>query len=49
MAGPVNGNTTTRIIGTGFKPIHRKNVDLKWGVLRTEIIKKEEVTDYIYS
>lgn len=49
MSGPVKGNTHTRIIGTGFKPIHRKNVDLKWGVLDTAIVKKEEVTEYIYS
>lgn len=47
MAGPVQGNTKTRIIGQGFKP-SKSHVDLKWGVLNTEIIVKEQVTDYVY-
>lgn len=34
MAGPVQGNTRTRIIGLGYKPPKSK-VDLKWGVLET--------------
>ena len=47
MSGPVKGSSLTRILGTGFKP-RKGNVDLKWGVLNTTVIKKEEVTDYIY-
>ena len=47
MAGPVQGTTRTRIIGLGYKP-NKHNVDLKWGILNTEIIHREEVTEYIY-
>ena len=47
MAGPVQGLSRTRIIGQGFKPRSR-NVDLKWGVLETAIVHREEVTEYIY-
>ncbi len=48
MAGPVQGETRTRVIGQGFKP-KKKNVDLKWGILQTQTIVKEEVIDYVYS
>jgi hypothetical protein len=48
MAGPVQGNTRTRIIGLGYKP-RTHNVDLKWGVLGTDVIQKEYVTDYLHS
>lgn len=48
MAGPVQGRTRTRIIGLGYKP-RFNNVDLKWGVLETNVIHKEEVTEYIHS
>ena len=48
MAGPVQGDTKTRIIGQGFKPT-KSHVDLKWGVVETGIIQKEEVVDYVYS
>ena len=47
MAGPVQGNSKTRIIGLGYKP-PKSHIDLKWGVLTTAIIEKEQVTDYIY-
>ena len=47
MAGPVQGNSKTRIIGLGYKPPKSK-VDLKWGVLETQIIEKDQVTDYVY-
>jgi len=39
MAGPVQGKTRTRIIGLGYKP-PKDNVDLKWGVLETQVIEK---------
>lgn len=48
MAGPVQGNTRTRVIGLGYKPPKSK-VDLKWGVLTTNVIEKDQVVDYIYS
>jgi len=39
MAGPVGGQTKTRIIGTGFKP-NKTNVNVKWGILSSDIIPK---------
>ena len=48
MAGPVDGNTKTRIIGLGYKP-RDHNVELKWGVLGTNTIMKDQVTDYLHS
>lgn len=47
MAGPVQGDAKTRIIGQGFKP-SKSHVDLKWGVVETGVIQKEEVVDYVY-
>lgn len=48
MAGRVQGNTRTRILGLGYRP-KKYNVDLKWGVLTTDIIHREEVTNWIHS
>lgn len=31
----------------GYKP-PKESIDLKWGVLRTNVIVKSEVTEYIY-
>ncbi len=47
MAGPTKGQSSIRVIGTGFKP-PRSNVTAKWGILETDIIVKSEVVDYIY-
>ena len=47
MAGPTRGQSTIRVIGTGFKP-PRSNVTTKWGILETDNIVKSEVLDYIY-
>ena len=48
MAGPVQGKTKTRIFGHGFKPL-KTNVDLKWGVLATQVIERSLVEDYVYT
>lgn len=48
MAGPVQGNTRTRIFGIGYKPPHGK-VDLKWGILKTDNVEKDQVSDYVYN
>ncbi len=48
MAGPVQGSSKTKIIGTGYKPA-RSNVQIKWGTLSSETIPKSSVEDYIYS
>jgi hypothetical protein len=47
MAGPNQGGTKTRIVGSGFKP-PRSTVQTKWGVLSTDIIPKSLVEDYVY-
>ena len=47
MSGPVKGGSKTRIIGNGFKTF-RTQVNVKWGILATEIIPKAYVEDYIY-
>lgn len=39
MAGPTDGGTKARIVGTGYKP-PRSSVDAKWGVLDTDVIPK---------
>jgi hypothetical protein len=49
MAGPLSGNTKTRLIGTGFKLGNNKMaVGAKWGALTDSVIQKSEVLDYIY-
>lgn len=48
MAGPLEGGSKTRIIGLGYKP-RNNNVDLKWGVISTDTIIKEQVTEYVYN
>lgn len=48
MAGPVQGSSKTKIIGTGYKPA-RSNVQIKWGVLSSDTIPKSSVEDYVYS
>lgn len=39
MSGPVKGGSRTRVIGNGFKPF-RTSVNVKWGILATEVIPK---------
>ena len=48
MAGPVEGNTKTRLVGTGFKPLKNATVSAKWGIINTDTIPKSLVEDYIY-
>ena len=47
MAGPSQGKTKAKIIGTGFKP-PKTIVQLKWGIISTDPIPKSQVEDYIY-
>jgi len=47
MSGPVQGKSSTRVIGLGYKPPN-DYVNIKWGVVRTTRIEKVEVVDYIY-
>ena len=47
MAGPTEGGSKTRVIGTGYKPPKAK-VHAKWGIVDTEEIVKAYVEDYIY-
>jgi hypothetical protein len=48
MAGPVEGSSKTRLIGTGFKPYKNATVQAKWGIINTDTIPKSLVEDYIY-
>lgn len=47
MAGPAQGGSKTRVIGTGFKP-PKATINAKWGILSTDVITKSLVEDYIY-
>lgn len=47
MAGPIQGKSKTRVIGSGFKP-PKSAINVKWGILNTEAIPKSYVEDYIY-
>jgi hypothetical protein len=47
MAGPTQGGSKTRIIGTGYKPPKTK-IHAKWGIVETEEIIKAYVEEYIY-
>jgi hypothetical protein len=56
MSGPVQGNTSTKLFGLGFKP-PKYPVHAKWGVFSTLEIIREQVrwcyyrahSDYSYS
>ena len=39
MAGPIDGNTQTRIIGNGFKPT-KTDVRIKWGTISSDSVPK---------
>ena len=50
MSGPLGGNTHTRLVGQGFKPIDKKlQINSKWGPMMTEKISRADVSDYVYS
>jgi len=50
MSGPLGGNTHTRLVGQGFKPIDKKlKINSKWGPIMTEKIARADVSDYVYS
>ena len=48
MAGPLEGNTRVKLIGSGFNS-GKEDVYVKWGVLETEKQAKEQVLDYIWN
>ena len=49
MAGPMTGNSHTRLIGTGFKlGTSKMTVGAKWGPISDIAIQKADVLDYIY-
>ena len=47
MSGPVQGNTTAKLFGLGFKP-PKSVVSSKWGVYNTTEITKEKVEFCLY-
>jgi len=48
MAGPNEGFTHTLLFGSGFATT-REDVHVKWGVLYTEEMVKEQVMNYIWN
>ncbi len=49
MAGPTEGHTRVKLFGTGFNAgWNREDIHVKWGVLETQTIEKEQVVDYIW-
>jgi len=48
LAGPNEGNTRVKLLGSGFTST-RDDVFVKWGVLDTEKILKDQVLEYIWN
>ena len=50
MAGILNGNTKTLLIGQGFRSLKSKReFNAKWGPIQTDLMAKAEVADYFYT
>ena len=50
MAGPNEGHTRVKLFGTGFNGgQNREDVHVKWGVVSTAKVEKDQVLDYIWS
>ena len=47
MAGPVEGGTTVKLVGTGF--LSRGDINAKWGVYSTDQFNKISVRDYVFT
>ena len=48
MSGPNEGNTRVKLYGSGFSGT-KDDVMVKWGILETEKMIKEQVMDYIWN
>lgn len=49
MAGPNEGHTRVKLFGTGFNGgQNREDVHVKWGVVSTAKVEKDQVLDYIW-
>lgn len=49
MAGPLDKNTNTFLIGQGFRPLSPKlNYNVKWGPIMTDVIPRAEVASYAW-
>jgi hypothetical protein len=48
MSGPNIGNTRVKLFGSGFTST-KEDVQVKWGVLDTEKMQKDQVQDYIWN
>jgi hypothetical protein len=48
MAGPNHGNTRVKLFGSGFTSA-KEDVFIKWGVLDTDKMVKDTVSDYIWN
>ena len=49
MAGPLEGESSTLLIGQGFRPLDvNLNYDVKWGTIETQVLPRREVQDYYF-
>ena len=48
LAGPNIGSTRVKLYGSGFTST-KEDVQVKWGVLETEKMQKDQVTDYLWN
>lgn len=48
LAGPNEGKTRVKIFGSGFKTNSSDDVFVKWGIVETQKLLKEDVLDYIW-
>lgn len=50
MAGPNEGKTRVKIFGSGIaNPLSKDDVFVKWGIVQTEKVVKQDVLDYIWN
>ena len=48
MAGPNEGHTRVLLFGSGFAS-SKEDVFVKWGILYTEQLQKDQVMNYIWN
>lgn len=48
LSGPNEGNTRVKLYGSGYTST-KEDVHIKWGVLETEKLLKDQVTDYFWN
>lgn len=50
MAGPNEGHTRVKLLGSGFNsPTSKEEVHVRWGIVQTEKLLKEQIMEYIWN